>query len=123
MSFGGVSNLRENIKIFIISENIIGTMAGVTIAIAAGNMIQSFVKEIIFPSIYYFLKYKKLGDFSPIDAAHISKFGKEFITFTFVVIITFIFIKYILELFLNMRGDVKQKRSSTMSNNRGIYNN
>ena len=122
MSFG-VSNLQENLKQFINSENIIGTMAGVTIAIAAGNMIQSFVKEIIFPSIYYFLKYKKLGDFSPIDTAHISRFGKEFITFIFVVIITFIFIKYVLEVFLNMRGDVKQKKSSTMSNNRGIYNN
>ena len=109
MLVDGVSNLREKLKEFINSENILGTTAGVTIAFAAGNMIQSFVKEIIFPSIYYFLKYKKGGDFSPIDAAHLSRFFKEFTTFIFVLILTFIFIKYILEFIFDIKRDIQKK--------------
>ena len=49
-----VTNLRKNISEFINSQNIIGTISGVTIAISAGNTIRSFVNEIIFQ---YFIIY------------------------------------------------------------------
>ena len=99
-----VSDLREKLKQFISSDNILGTLSGVTIAIAAGKMITSFVSEIIFPSIYYILKYKSSGEFSPINSESISRFGKEFISFLFVVIITFIFVKYVLEFMFDIKG-------------------
>ena len=81
MVFDEISNLRTNLASFINSLNILGTTAGVIIAIAAGDMIRSFVRDIIFPSMYYLLKYKIGGEFSPIDSAHVSRFGKEVISF------------------------------------------
>ena len=122
MQFDTVSSFRAKLKEFINSENILGTTAGVTIAIAAGNMIQSFVKEIIFPSIYYVLKYKFGGEFSPIDSAHLSRFGKEFTSFTFVLIFTFIFIKYVLEFLFNI-GEDKPKKKQMNNNNNNNNNN
>ena len=107
-----VSDLREKLKQFISSDNILGTLSGVTIAIAAGKMITSFVSEIIFPSIYYILKYKSSGEFSPINSESISRFGKEFISFLFVVIITFIFVKYVLEFMFDIKGKPLVKTST-----------
>jgi len=98
-----ITGLREQIRQFITSDNILGTMSGVTIAIATGTMIQSFVKEIIFPSIYYILKYKTGGEFSPINSLNVNKFLKEFITFLFVLIVTFVFVKYVLDFIFNFK--------------------
>jgi len=101
-----VTSLRKNISEFINSQNIIGTISGVTIAISAGNTIRSFVNEIIFPILYYILKSKtKTSEFSPISYEHLSIFGKELITFIFVLISTFYFVKIVMaQLFdLNMK--------------------
>ena len=92
-----ITNLRKNISEFINSQNIIGTISGVTIAVSAGNTIRSFVNEIIFPTFYYiFRKNLKVSDFSPISYKHICLFLKEFITFIFVLILTFYFVKSIM---------------------------
>ena len=123
MQIDSVYSFREKLKDFINSENILGTTAGVTIAISAGNMIQSFVKEIIFPSIYYVLKYKFGGEFSPINTTNISRFGKEFTTFTFVLIFTFIFIKYVLVFLFNIRQDETKKKQFNNNNNNNNNNN
>ncbi len=106
-----VSDLRENLRQFISADNILGTLSGVTIAIAAGKMITSFVSDIIFPTIYYLLKYKSSGEFSPIKTENFSRFGKEFISFSFVVLITFVFVKYVLEFLFDIKG--KKKDIST----------
>ena len=105
-----VTSLRKNISEFINSQNIIGTISGVTIAISAGNTIRSFVNEIIFPILYYILKSKtKTSEFSPISYEHLSIFGKELMTFLFVLISTFYFVKIVMaQLF-----DIKQTKSSS----------
>ena len=97
MIYDGLSNLRNNLASFINSQNILGTTAGVIIAIAAGDMIRSFVRDIIFPSMYYLLSYKIGGEFSPIDSSHVTRFGKEVISFIFILILTYFFIKNILQ--------------------------
>jgi large-conductance mechanosensitive channel len=105
-----VTSLRKNISEFINSQNIIGTISGVTIAISAGNTIRSFVNEIIFPILYYIFKTKtKTSEFSPISYEHLSIFGKELMTFLFVLISTFYFVKIVMaQLF-----DIKQAKTSS----------
>jgi len=96
----GVNNFRKNLKEFLTSQNIIGTIASVTIAVSAGNMIRSFVNDIIFPTFYLLVKKKHTKKFIPISYEHVSMFGKEFITFLLVLICTFYFIiKFMLVLF------------------------
>ena len=92
-----VSNIRKNISDFINSQNIIGTISGVTIAVSAGNTIRSFVNEIIFPTFYYIFRNNiKSTEFTPISYEHISVFFKEFITFLFVLVLTFYFVKNVM---------------------------
>ena len=60
-----VTTLRKNISEFINSQNIIGTISGVTIAVSAGNTIRSFVNEIIFPTFYYIFRNNIKDDKQP----------------------------------------------------------
>jgi len=92
-----VTTLRKNISEFINSQNIIGTISGVTIAVSAGNTIRSFVNEIIFPTFYYIFRNNiKASKFTPISYEHVSIFCKEFITFLFVLVLTFYFVKNVM---------------------------
>jgi large-conductance mechanosensitive channel len=92
-----VTNLRKNISDFINSQNIIGTISGVTVAVSTGNTIRSFVNEIIFPSFYYiFRKNIKVSEFTPISYEHISIFGKELFTFLMVLVFTYYFVKLVM---------------------------
>ena len=92
-----INNLRKNVSDFINSQNIIGTISGVTVAVSAGNTIRSFVNEIIFPTVYYLFRHKlKATEFTPISYEHVSIFGKELITFVFVLICTFYFVKIVM---------------------------
>jgi large-conductance mechanosensitive channel len=43
--------LRNNMKKFIVDNGIIGTAAGVCIALATKDVVQSFVNDIIMPSL------------------------------------------------------------------------
>lgn len=126
MVFDEISNLRTNLASFINSLNILGTTAGVIIAIAAGDMIRSFVRDIIFPSMYYLLKYKIGGEFSPIDSAHVSRFGKEVISFIFILMLTYFFIKNILQNFFDEKNNMAkntQNKNGNGSNQSNTQNN
>jgi large-conductance mechanosensitive channel len=104
----GVNNFRKNLKEFLTSQNIIGTIASVTIAVSAGNMIRSFVNDIIFPTFYLLVKKKHTKKFKPISYEQASLFGKEFITFLLVLVCTFYFIiKFMMVLF-----DIKPNMNS-----------
>jgi large-conductance mechanosensitive channel len=110
-----VNNLRKNVSDFINSQNIIGTISGVTIAISAGNTIRSFVNEIIFPTVYYLFRNKiKTSKFTPISYEHVSIFGKEFITFLFVLICTFYFVKIVMSNLFDI-----QSPTQTSNNKKG----
>ena len=88
---------RDNMKKFIIDNGIIGTAAGVSIALATKDVVQAFVNDIIMPSIYllfitinasYFSK--SLTSKHAIDFPH---FINSFVSWLFVSIITFLFVK------------------------------
>jgi len=98
MDFGlkPITGARDQIKTFIQSNDIITTISGVTVAVAAGNMIRAFVNEIVFPVFYYLIDTKYNGDFSPINSKNIAKFSKETIAFIFTLIATYVFVKYLL---------------------------
>ena len=66
-TINGVVNpnaLRNNMKKFIIDNGIIGTAAGVCIAIATKDVVQSFVNDVIMPSIYLLLVSMNVAYFS-----------------------------------------------------------
>ena len=105
-NINNIINLRKKMSDFINSQNIIGTISGITIAVSAGNTIRSFVNELIFPTLYYvfrshlkgsgFTKGSKASDFSHISYKHVFLFLKEFVTFICVLILTFYFVKSIM---------------------------
>ena len=99
-AINGVVNpnaLRNNMKKFIIDNGIIGTAAGVCIAIATKDVVQSFVNDVIMPSIYLLLVSmnvayfnKSLSSKHSVDFPH---FINQFVSWIFVTIITFLFVK------------------------------
>ena len=106
-----MNGMRSQLSEFLQKGNIIGSMAGVTIAFSTGNMIRSFVNEIIFPFLYTLLKYKNLGEFAPINTSNLSKFGKEFITFLIVIFVTYLFVKYVMKYLFNIKEEEKKEEA------------
>jgi large-conductance mechanosensitive channel len=112
MNITGVVNpnaFRNNMQKFIVDNGIIGTAAGVSIAISTKDVVQSFVNDIIMPSIYLLLVNMNASYFSKslsgkhaIDFPH---FINQFVTWVFVVIITFLFIKFAFGLLFGANGE------------------
>lgn len=71
-NINNIMNLRKNMSDFINSQNIIGTISGITIAVSAGNTIRSFVNELIFPTLYYILEKKIKVRCSGKDRRHLT---------------------------------------------------
>jgi large-conductance mechanosensitive channel len=118
-----VNNFRKTLKEFLTSQNIIGTIASVTVAVSAGNMIRSFVAEIIFPTFYLLFKKKHSKKFSPISYEHVAIFGKEFITFLLVLMCTFYFvIKFMAFLFGTKFTTENTSPTTTTSSNSSLTN-
>lgn len=91
----------NSFKTFLISNNILTTMAAVTIAFSTGEMIRSLTADIILPSIYalFITKIKPLsgvlsGAFVPINKLNLDNFVKEFFSWCVVVLLTFLLIEY-----------------------------
>ena len=85
----------RDLKTFIIENKILGTIAGVTIAFSSGIMIRSLVGDIILPTIYLLLSKIGISTFTPLPIVNLSVFVKEFVSWLFVLIITFMLIDYI----------------------------
>jgi len=87
----------EQLKKFIIDNGIIGTAAGVSIALVTKDVIQSLVGDIIIPGICVILlglNIKYVSSCLPGKTNFdITNFIKQFISWIFVIVITFLFIK------------------------------
>ncbi len=112
-------NLNNNFsefKQFIIDNNIIGTLAGVCIALAAKDGIQSFVGDIVIPSIVFLLHALHidiLTKYLPVNGVAQFKVGdflKHMITFVLIISMTFLFVKVTFNYLLNI--DLKKKDNS-----------
>jgi large-conductance mechanosensitive channel len=74
-------------------------MAAVTIGFSTGVMIRSLVADIVLPTIYKLFLFRVKfvsGAFAPISNTNIDTFIKEFISWIFVIIITYLLIEYAL---------------------------
>ena len=102
---------RNNMTKFIIDNGIVGTAAGVCIAISTKDVVQSFVNDIIMPAIYLLFVTMNASYFSKslsgkhsIDFPH---FMNQFVSWIFVVIITFLFVKFAFGMLFGTNGEPK----------------
>ena len=96
----GVNQEVGDFKNFIMDNNIVRTSAGVCIALAAKDAIQSLVSDIIIPiiaAVFTSTKIEFLTQFLPeTDKTNFdpTNFVKQVVTFILVIIISFIFVKF-----------------------------
>jgi large-conductance mechanosensitive channel len=99
MSFGNGVELGK-LKQFIVDNNIVGTSAGVCVALAAKDGIQSLVGDIIIPIIImllHALRIDSLSKFLPVNGSekiNIADFVKQMVTFILIIVISFIFVQF-----------------------------
>jgi large-conductance mechanosensitive channel len=103
-------SFREKFGKFVVDNGIAGTAAGVSIAISTKDVITSFVGDILIPLIYLLLirinatAVKVLPENTTING---TAFIQHFITWVFVIIITFLFIQYFFNNILGISGEKK----------------
>jgi large-conductance mechanosensitive channel len=100
VNYDGLSTGIGDLKQFIIDNNIVGTSAGVCIALAAKDGIQSLVGDIIIPTMVTVLKALHidfLTKYLPVKGKtelNITDFVTQMITFILIIVISFIFVKF-----------------------------
>ena len=98
-----------DLKQFIMDNKIVTTSAGVCIALAAKEAIQSLVGDIIIPLVVMMLKSIRvdaLTTFLPVSdktQLNMVSFAKQVVTFVLVVPISFLFVKYAFGYMLGVR--------------------
>lgn len=111
--------MLDSFKDFIISNNIITTMAAVTIAFSTGTMIRSLAGDIILPSLYalIFSRFQRFsGAFAPINKLNTDNFIKELLSWIIVIIVTFILIGYVFRLWvISAKKKVEKKDDKSSS--------
>lgn len=108
-------NVLEELKRFIADNNIIGTCAGVIIALVTKDLILAFVGDIIIPLfIFLFLKLniKWLTAILPSGKStfDFTDFFKQFITWLLTILVTFFIIKATFETLLGVDMDKKEEK-------------
>jgi len=109
MNNQSILSIREKIKEFIVSQNILSMIASVTIAVAAGTVIKSFVTDILFPIIDFVFKNKNnykgknRNNYDPLSYLHVIFFLKEVLNFIIVLVITFLFIYFFMAWLFNLK--------------------
>jgi len=88
----------DKLKKFIVDNSVIGTTAGVCIALVTKDLISSLVGDIIIPGIiilFIHLNVQSLTKMLPGKSSFdFTNFFKQVISWIFVIIITFVFITY-----------------------------
>jgi large-conductance mechanosensitive channel len=93
----------QNFKKFLLDNNIIATTAGVLIAYSAWDFIQSFVGDLVLPGIYFLFIQRFITNgfvssvFEPVNRLNLPKFIARLISFTVVILFTFLFIQYVIK--------------------------
>lgn len=113
---------QEQLKTFIVENNIIGTAAGVSIALVTKDIIQSFVGDIVIPSFYFVLMSLNINYFSKIlpgkTVLDFTNFAKQFVSWVLVVIITFLFIKIAFQMLFGVDDTSKTITNNTQSSHK-----
>lgn len=107
-------------KKFIVDNNIVGTSVGVCVGLAAKDLIQSIVGNIIIPALLIPLQkfhidfVKKYLPSNGKNSLDVASFIKQAVTFTLVILTSFIFIKVVFGYLLKV-DDVKPGRLGSAS--------
>jgi large-conductance mechanosensitive channel len=116
--------MMDGIKEFIIDNGIIGTMAGVAIALYTKDLILSFSGDIVIPLInkaLLGLNIKSLTSILPHKVKfNVVLFFQNLISWILGVLITYLFIQYTIKMFLGISGSTsdieKEKEKETETN-------
>jgi large-conductance mechanosensitive channel len=94
--FSNPTIFKEEFKKFIVDNGVVGTTAGVSIALVTKDVIQSFVGDIILPSFYFILASLNIPKVTKmLPGKHfidLTNFMKQIISWILVIIITYLFI-------------------------------
>ncbi len=119
-----LENSLTDIKQFIISNNIVGSVAGVCIALAAKDGIQSLVNDIIMPAILLLLNslhIESLKKYLPASNArhfNVNNFIKQMITFILVISISFLFVKIAFGYLLGITENKEENKPENKEENK-----
>jgi len=106
-----MSEFVDQLRKFVVDNNIVGTSAGVCIALATKDGIQSLVGDIIIPGIVILLHSLHIDSLTKILPIHgkaqlnIMDFLKQFITWILIIVISFIFVKFAFEYLLGISNN------------------
>jgi large-conductance mechanosensitive channel len=113
----------DQLKKFIVDNNIVGTSAGVCIGFAAKDAIQSMVGDVIVPAALVSLRklhidfLKKYLPETSKNSVDLGSFIKQMISFIIILIVSFIFVKISFDYLLNIKSaDEKPKNDKKDKN-------
>ena len=107
-------------KQFIIDNNIVGTSAGVCVALAAKDGIEALVGDIIIPiliMLLHALRIDGLSKFLPVNGSaslNVTDFVKQMVTFILIIFISFIFVQFAFGYLLGVTTTVKEDNSNAV---------
>jgi large-conductance mechanosensitive channel len=116
-----MSEFVVQLRKFVVDNNIVGTSAGVCIALATKDGIQSFVQDIVIPGIVILLHSLHVDWLTKILPIHgksqlnVLNFINQFITWILIIIISFVFVKFAFEYLLGItNGKTEDKTDDKM---------
>jgi len=119
-----MSEFVVQLRKFVVDNNIVGTSAGVCIALATKDGIQSFVQDIVIPGIVIILHSLHVDWLTKILPLHgksqlnVLNFINQFITWILIIIISFVFVKFAFEYLLGITNgkDAPSDKTDDKSN-------
>ena len=117
-----MSEFVVQLRKFVVDNNIVGTSAGVCIALATKDGIQSFVQDIVIPGIVIILHSLHVDWLTKILPLHgksqlnVLNFINQFITWILIIIISFVFVKFAFEYLLGITNGKTEDKTDDKSN-------
>ena len=118
-----MSEFVVQLRKFVVDNNIVGTSAGVCIALATKDGIQSFVQDIIIPGIVIILHSLHVDWLTKILPLHgksqlnVLNFINQLITWFLIIIISFVFVKIAFQYLLGINNDTTKTNNDTSKTN------
>jgi large-conductance mechanosensitive channel len=118
----------QNLKKFMINNNVISTMVGVIVAYSAWDLIQSAVGDVILPGIYFLFFQRFFSNsefissmFEPVNRLNFPRFTKQLFSFLIVIFVTYLFIQHIVENWIGIVQPSTASGSSTVANKPTVF--
>jgi len=127
-----MSEFVVQLRKFVVDNSIVGTSAGVCIALSTQTGIQSLVQDIIIPGLVILLHKLHIDSLTKILPNHgetklnILNFVNQLVTWILIIIISFVFVKFAFEYLLGISSDknaVAKPDDVKTDDKKGISNN